>query len=106
MTGSERRRQAQSRVLSSARAPPLDPLDQEPKHTLEQQDLIFTISLSAGEKEIGHAPHGLGAALGELLWVARSSSTIRDSFAFGFAIMRLGCREIAMRSWRAQPSVA
>src|SRR6185369_5159416 len=43
---------------------PLDPLDQEPKHTLEQQDLIFTVSLSAGEKEIGHASHRLGAALG------------------------------------------
>ncbi len=42
---------------------PLDSLDQEPKHVLEQQDLILTVAISAGQKEVGDAPHGLGAAL-------------------------------------------
>ena len=43
--------------------PPLDPLDQEPKHVLEQQDLILAVAISAGQKEIGNAPHRLGATL-------------------------------------------
>jgi hypothetical protein len=54
--------QRQPRAELLARAP-LDPLDQKPKDVLEQEDLILTVAISAGEKEIGDAPHRLGAAL-------------------------------------------
>ncbi len=55
--------EGQLRAELLARAP-LDPLNQEPQHALEQQDLILTVAISAGQKELGDAPHRLGAALG------------------------------------------
>src|SRR5262245_18231557 len=43
---------------------PLDPLDQQPQDVLEQEDLLFAVTVSAGQEERGNAPHGLDAALG------------------------------------------